>query len=155
MQDLTDEMDLEIPEALVQAEMESMVHNIQHSLEQQGIDLANFLRITGQDEQSFVEDLKVRATQSLKTRILLEAVVADAELTVDDDEMSQAIVSIAAQSDASEDEVLRQALRALEWRDDEAAAIQEGIDDMQAGRVKPLREFDRQFREQKNIPQDA
>ena len=109
MQDLTDEMDLEIPEALVQAEMESMVHNIQHGLEQQGIDLANFLRITGQDEQSFVEDLKVRATQSLKTRILLEAVVADAELTVDDDEMAQAIVSIAAQSDASEDEV-REAL---------------------------------------------
>lgn len=109
MQDLTEEMDLEIPEALVQAEMESMVHNIQHSLEQQGIDLANFLRITGQDEQAFVADLKVRATQSLKTRILLEAVVADAELTVEDDEMAEAIASIAAQSEASEDDV-REAL---------------------------------------------
>jgi trigger factor len=109
MQDLTEEMDLEVPEALVQAEMESMVHNIQHSLEQQGIDLSNFLRITGQDEQAFVADLKVRATQSLKTRILLEAVVADAELTVDDEEMAQAIASIAAQSEASEDDV-REAL---------------------------------------------
>jgi len=109
MRDLTEEMDLEIPEALVQAEMESMVHNIQHSLEQQGIDLANFLRITGQDEQAFVADLKERATQSLKTRILLEAVVADADLTVEDEEMAQAIASIAAQSDASEDEV-REAL---------------------------------------------
>ncbi len=109
MQDLTEEMDLEVPEALVQAEMESMVHNIQHSLEQQGIDLGNFLRITGQDEQAFVADLKVRATQSLKTRILLEAVVADAELTVEDGEMAEAIASIAAQSDASEDDV-REAL---------------------------------------------
>ena len=56
---------------------------------------------------------------------------------------------------ASEDEVLREALRALKLRDDEVAAIQEGIDDMEAGRVKPLREFDREFRERKNIPQDA
>jgi trigger factor len=107
LSDLTEEMDLDVPEALVQAEMESMVHNIQHSLEQQGIDLMNFLRITGQDEQSFVADLKERATQSLKTRILLEAVATDAGLTVDDDEMSQAIVSIAAQSDASEEDVRR------------------------------------------------
>lgn len=56
---------------------------------------------------------------------------------------------------ASEDQLLREALQALTWRDDEVAAIQEGIDDMEAGRVKPLREFDREFRDRKNIPQDA
>ena len=42
----------------------------------------------------------------------------------------------------SEDEVLREALRALKWRDDEVVAVQEGIDDMNAGRVKPIREFE-------------
>jgi putative addiction module CopG family antidote len=56
---------------------------------------------------------------------------------------------------ASEDEVLREALRALRWRDQEVAAIQEGIEDMEAGRTKPLREFDREFRKRHNIPQDA
>ena len=56
---------------------------------------------------------------------------------------------------ASQDEVLRNALRALKWRDGEVAAIQEGIDDMQSGRVKPLCEFDRELRERKNIPHDA
>jgi Arc/MetJ-type ribon-helix-helix transcriptional regulator len=56
---------------------------------------------------------------------------------------------------ASEDEVLRDALRALKWRDDEIAAIQEGLSDMEAGRVRPLREFDREFRERNKIPEDA
>ena len=56
---------------------------------------------------------------------------------------------------ASADDVLRDALRALKWRDTEFAAIQEGIDDMRCGRVKPLREFDRELRERKNIPHDA
>ncbi len=52
---------------------------------------------------------------------------------------------------ASEDDVLR----ALNRCDEEVAAIQEGIDDMEAGRVKSLHEFDREFRTRKNIPQDA
>ncbi len=59
---------------------------------------------------------------------------------------------------SSEDDVLRdalQALRASKCHDEEVAAIQQGIDDMEAGRVKPLREFDREFRQKKNIAQDA
>ena len=53
----------------------------------------------------------------------------------------------------SEDDVLRKALQALCLQDQEVAAIQEGIDDMQAGRVRSFREFDREFRQRKGIPQ--
>ena len=35
---------------------------------------------------------------------------------------------------------------------EEVAAIQAGIDDMEAGRVQSLREFDREFRRRKNMP---
>ena len=51
----------------------------------------------------------------------------------------------------SRDDVLRAAIRALELHRDEVTAIQEGIDDMEAGRVMPLREFDRDFRGRNNI----
>lgn len=54
----------------------------------------------------------------------------------------------------SEDDVLRQALRALRWQEQETTAIQEGIDDMEAGRVRPLRESDREYRDRHKIPQD-
>ena len=37
---------------------------------------------------------------------------------------------------------------------EEVAAIQSGIDDMNAGRVRPLREIDQEFRAQRNIPAD-
>lgn len=55
----------------------------------------------------------------------------------------------------SEDDVLRDALRALKARDLEVAAIREGFEDLDAGRVKPLREFDREFRQRKSIARDA
>ena len=56
---------------------------------------------------------------------------------------------------SSEDEVIREALRALCHQDQEIAAIQEGIDDMQAGRVRSFREFDRKFRQRKGIPESC
>ena len=56
---------------------------------------------------------------------------------------------------ASEVDVVRDAMQALKRHDKEVAAIQAGIDDVEAGRVIPLREFDREFRERHNIPADS
>jgi putative addiction module CopG family antidote len=53
---------------------------------------------------------------------------------------------------SSHDEVLREALAALRFREQEVIAIQEGIDDMEAGRAMPIREFDREFRRRNGLP---
>jgi Arc/MetJ-type ribon-helix-helix transcriptional regulator len=55
---------------------------------------------------------------------------------------------IATGSFASHDDVLREALVALRFREEEVLAIPQGIDDMEAGRVMPLHDFDREFRRQ-------
>jgi Arc/MetJ-type ribon-helix-helix transcriptional regulator len=52
----------------------------------------------------------------------------------------------------SPDEVMRVALAALRSRDEEVFAIQESIDDMEAGLGRPFREFDREFRQRNGLP---
>ena len=52
---------------------------------------------------------------------------------------------------ATPDEVVREALAALRDREAEVLAIQEGIDDMEAGRTRPIREFDREFRQRNGL----
>ncbi len=52
----------------------------------------------------------------------------------------------------SEDEVLRAAMSALEREHDDLAAIQAGIEDMEAGRYRPFVEIDAEFRKKHNIP---
>ena len=42
----------------------------------------------------------------------------------------------------SEEDVLRQAMRALQVHDEELAAIQLGVDDMDSGRVRPFEDID-------------
>jgi len=53
---------------------------------------------------------------------------------------------------ASEEEVLRAAMRALAFRDEEFAAIQEGVADMEAGRLQPFEEIDAEIRERFGFP---
>ncbi len=96
--DLVEEVDVELPEALVEAEMEASLHNLAHGLDDQGIDLPNYLRITGQDEASFVAEVRERATRALKTRLLLEAVAESHDLAVDESEIDAAITEMAARA---------------------------------------------------------
>ena len=55
---------------------------------------------------------------------------------------------------SSEDDVLRAALQALSFRHDELAAIQAGIDDMEAGRMHPFEEADADIRGQFDFPNE-
>jgi len=56
---------------------------------------------------------------------------------------------------ASEEEVLRDALSVLKKRDEDVAAIQAGIDDIQAGRYRSFAECDADFRARHQIAPDA
>lgn len=55
---------------------------------------------------------------------------------------------------SSADEVSRDALAALR-REEDLRANQAGIDDMKAGRVTPLEDFDREFRRRNGIRVDG
>lgn len=68
-------------------------------------------------------------------------------------DVSQRVKSqLAKGSYQSEDEVLRAAMSALEREHDDLAAIQAGIEDMEAGRYRPLDEVDAEIRKKYNIP---
>jgi Arc/MetJ-type ribon-helix-helix transcriptional regulator len=52
---------------------------------------------------------------------------------------------------ASEEDVLRAAVAALEERNADLTAIQQGIDDMEIGRYRPVEEFNVEFRKRNQI----
>ena len=56
---------------------------------------------------------------------------------------------------ASEEEILRAAVAALEDRNSDLAAIQCGIDDMNNGRYRPFADFDSEFRKRNQIENSA
>lgn len=56
---------------------------------------------------------------------------------------------------ASEAEILRDAIAALEEQNADLAAIRSGINDMENGRYRPFADFDAEFRLRNQIEKDA
>lgn len=103
---LADELEVVIPEAIVDAEMESIFHSFSHRLEDQKISIADYLQITGQDQEAFVEDLRSQADRNVRTNLLLDAVIKDVNLQVDDAEYEELVGALASQTDSDVDELL-------------------------------------------------
>ena len=111
IEELTTELDVEVPEAIVNSEMDGIVHRLVHQLEASGIDLANYLRITGQDEGSFLDDLRKQADQNLRSRVLLESVAEVENIQVEAEELDEVIEEFAAAANEPADEYREQLAR--------------------------------------------
>jgi trigger factor len=99
LDDLIGELDVTAPEAIIDAEMESVFHSFSHRLEGQGITLNDYFRVTGQDQEQFVSDLRSQAERNVYTNVLLDAIAADRELVVEDAEYDELVEALASQAE--------------------------------------------------------
>jgi trigger factor len=107
VEQLIDDLDLDLPGDLVDAEVEARIRNLGRRLEQDSIEFTNYLEITGQDEEAFVTGVRAQAVSALSTRILLEAVVAIEGIEVDEAEYQEALEPIAASTDSTVEEIAK------------------------------------------------
>jgi trigger factor len=104
LESLLGEIDILIPQAIIDAEMENTLHRLAHQLEGQGISISDYLRATGQDQQVFVDDLRNQADRNVRTDLLLEAVAEAAGFEVTSEELDQVVTVLAKQADTDVDE---------------------------------------------------
>lgn len=99
-----DELDLEIPEGIVRAEMDEILHRFVHQLEDQGISLSDYFRVTGQSEEAFVDDLRQQALRNVRTDTVLEALGEAESIEVSDEEVDEVVAEYARQTGRDVDE---------------------------------------------------
>jgi trigger factor len=109
LEELVNQVDVVIPDALVRAEMDELLHRFAHRLEEQGLSLEDYFRATNFRQEDLVDDIRRQADRSLRTRLLLEAVAERSGLEVDDAEVAAVIESVAVSSDRPEE--IRRVLR--------------------------------------------
>ena len=102
LDELVGDLDLELPQAIVNVQMESQLHRFAHRLEAQGVTLADYMQVTGLDREAFTDDLRNQAERSIRIDILLDAVAADAELAVSEEELEEASQAMATGSEDPE-----------------------------------------------------
>lgn len=96
---LRDQVDVDIPEALVRAEMDSHLHNFLHRLEQAELNLEDYFNASGITQEDFLSDLRDQAEVSLRNRLVLESIVEAEDLEISEEDMTEALQALASQSD--------------------------------------------------------
>jgi trigger factor len=105
--ELLEDFDVELPDALVDAEMDAVFHRFAHRLESDGITLEQYFELTGQDRQAFIDDLRRQGDANLRTRILLEATARKEEIEVDEADLARTIDALAAAAQTTPEEYRR------------------------------------------------
>lgn len=88
---------VEIPEAMVERQIDSMVRNFEARLAQQGLKLADFIKYTSQDEKSFRNQYREQAEKSVRANLVLEAVENAENFEATEEEIDAEIVKFAGQ----------------------------------------------------------
>lgn len=99
MKTLRDQLDVELPEALVRAEMDNHLHRFVHRLEENELTLDDYFEASGIERSVFIDDLREQATLSLQNQLILEAVAQAEGIEVTDEDMSAALQGLAARAE--------------------------------------------------------
>ena len=87
----------EIPDALVEDQMQRQLQDMAMRLAQQGIQLEQFMQMTGQDPEALRENMREPAEQAARVDLALRAVVAAEGMELTDDELQAEIDDTAVQ----------------------------------------------------------
>jgi len=98
----------EIPEQLVLQELRERIHDLNHRLEGQGMNLGQFLGVTGRSEEEFLEELRAQSLQSVKADLALRALVEAEAIEVTDEELDEELAAMGSRLDMDADQVRSQ-----------------------------------------------
>lgn len=81
-------MEVEIPDEMVDAEIDHMILDFGRQLQMQGLDLKQYLEYTGMDEQNMRNSMKDEALNRVKGSLLFEAVIKEENIEISEDELN-------------------------------------------------------------------
>ena len=101
----TENAKIDIPQAMINTELDRMVQEFAQRIQQQGLDLQTYFQISGQDESQMREQMKGDAEQRVKTNLTLIA-IADAEnIEVSEEDIDKELEKMSSQFNLSVEDI--------------------------------------------------
>jgi len=95
----------ELPEALISHEMQDRLQDLAMRLQAQGMQLEQYLAMTGADPETFSQELRETATAGVKVDLALRAVAEAESIECTEDDLTDEIDGVAARVGQSPEEV--------------------------------------------------
>jgi trigger factor len=100
--------DADVPEVLVDSEVNERLHDLQHRLEAQKLGLGEYLQATGRTPDDLLAAVRVDAQRAVKADLGLRALAEAQELGISDDELDAEMVAMAERMETTPGELRRQ-----------------------------------------------
>ena len=101
-----DNTKLDIPNGMIELEIDNMVKDMENRLSYQGLNLNQYLQIMGKTEKEIRDSFKEQAERNIKSRLVLEAIVKAEKIEVTPEEVDDKIKEMAKQYGRKEEELL-------------------------------------------------
>lgn len=98
--------DIEVPNVMVEEEINSSLQQFDQQLRAQGMDLNSYVKFMGEDMDKFRESIREDAFKKTKTRMLVAKIVDQEEFEVSDDELKEYIEDMAKQYGMEADKLI-------------------------------------------------
>jgi len=86
---------MDIPEAMVQLQIEELLNNFISRLQQQGLSIDQYYQFTGSDRAAMEEQLRPQAMKTIQTRLVLEKVAEVEDIQISDEKVNEEIAKMA------------------------------------------------------------
>ena len=100
-----DEAKVDIPNGMIELEIDRMAQDIETRLSYQGMKLEQYLKMMNKTMEDFRKENREQAENAVKSRLVLEAVEKDAKIEVTEEEISAKIKEMAENYGRKEEEV--------------------------------------------------
>ena len=86
-----DNVELEIPSAMIDTEIDNMVKDVEQRLQYQGLTLEQYYTLSGKTETQMRDEMKQQAEASVKSRLVLEAIIETEKIEPEEKEIEYII----------------------------------------------------------------
>ncbi len=89
--------DIDVPDVMVEQEIDSMINEFDQQLRAQGMDLQTYMQYMGQEAGKFREQLKEEAFKKTKTRMIVSKIADQEDFEVSEEEVKEQLEMMAQQ----------------------------------------------------------
>ena len=95
---------VDIPSGMIETEVEDMLKNVEQRLSYQGLKLEQYLKMMGKTEDEMKKEYEPQAIESIKSRLMLEAVIKAEKIEATDEEVDEKLKEMAKNYGKENDE---------------------------------------------------
>lgn len=106
IEQVTENAEIDIPEAMVQTELDQMLNEFEQRLQMQGMNLETYFQFSGQTEEQLKEQMETDAQLRVKTNLVLEAVLEAEQIEVEEADIEEELENMASMYNLEKDQII-------------------------------------------------